>query len=536
MDTNRRRFFKRASFVAAATAAAPFVARSSGSDKAEAGQKPSRIIHIVSDGMSAGTLSCADQLSLITRGRGLTWMALCRREDARMGWMETRSLNSLVTDSAAAASSWGSGVRVNNGVINQTSKGVALKTLYELFGQAGWKRGLVTTAELTHATPAGFATAVSKRGMGTAIAKQYLERRIEVLLGGGGRHFEKDYRLDKRDLLAEFGSAGYRVMRTQSELSVASTGMPWLGVFTPGHLPYALDHVADAKLRADVPTLASMTAAALRRLGGEERFILQVEGARIDHACHNNDAAAALQDQIALDEAIDVCIQYQQQYPETLVVMTTDHGNANLGLNGVGDSYSDSTKALKRVADVKSSFAALYKPLKRRPAVDAPEVEKDDEEEKKKEAAKSNEQKDREAIQRKKDEENVATPTEIIELVRAATGYRMPYRKAEVLRMHFSNAGESLHDMRKADVCALGDVMANHLGIGFVGTVHTSDHVPVLALGPGAGKFAGFLKNTDIFHAYTSLAGIDFRNPEEPLVAAGPEAHQVERISEYLLA
>ncbi|MBL9171710.1 MAG: alkaline phosphatase [Verrucomicrobiales bacterium] len=529
---NRRHFFGRGSVLAASAVGAPWIARSA-TEPARPGQRPRHIIHIVSDGMSAGTLSCADQLSLRLRGRGLTWLKLCNQPGSHLGLMETRSLNSLVTDSAAASSSWGSGVRVNNGTVNQSSKDKPLKTLYELFAQAGWKRGLVTTAEITHATPAGFATSVKKRGMATTIASQYLQREIDVLLGGGAKFFEASYRLDGKDLFGAFAKAGYRILRTPAELAVAPTDARWLGTFAASHLPYALDHIPDAKLRADVPTLATMTAAALRRLEKENHFILQVEGARIDHACHNNDAAAALHDQIALDEAIDACVEFQKRVPDTLLVLTTDHGNANLGLNGTGDSYADSSKVFQNLKEVKSSFVTLLRPLKRRTAEEPPEKELDEEAEKKKEAAKSATEKEREATRKKKEEENVATPTEIVELVQAATGYKMPYRKAELLRLHLSNAGEALYDVRKSDVSALGDVLSNHLGIGFTGTSHTSDHVPVLAVGPGAEHFHGFIKNTDVFRHYLGLAKIDFRNPDEPLVAGGPSATEVERHGDY---
>jgi alkaline phosphatase len=226
-----------------------------------------------------------------------------------------------------------------------------------------------------------------------------------------------------------------------------------------------------------------------------------------------------------------------QRRKATLLVITTDHGNANLGLNGMGDVYGQSVSLFRNLAEVKSSFASLLKPLKRRPTEDPPEKEKDEEAEKARENAKSHEEKEREKIQKKKEEENVATPTEVIEIIQAATGYKLPYRKAEVLRAHLANTGESLYDMRKADVCALGDVMANHLGIAFTGNAHTGDHVPVLALGPGAERFGGFIQNTDIFHHYLQFADIDFRNPDEPLVlAGGPSAAAAEEIDRYAFA
>ena len=191
-----------------------------------------------------------------------------------------------------------------NGAVNILPSGVLLTPLYSLFAQAGWKTGLVTTAEITHATPAGFAVAVKSRGDSDAIAVQYLDRKVDVLLGGGSPFFSKSRRKDKRDLRADFAAAGYTVVRDRKSLLEAPVDTRLIGTFADGHLPYSLDQRANEKLRENVPTLAEMTRAALARLERSENFILQVEGARVDHAAHNSDTAAAMHDQVALDEAL----------------------------------------------------------------------------------------------------------------------------------------------------------------------------------------------------------------------------------------
>jgi hypothetical protein len=75
-------------------------------------------------------------------------------------------------------------------------------------------------------------------------------------------------------------------------------------------------------------------------------------------------------------------------------------------------------------------------------------------------------------------------------------------------------------------VAQLGQLMANHLGIGWTGTAHCSDFVPLVATGPGAERFRGFIQNTDVFRHYTQLAGIDFKNPSLPIkedLKVGPD-------------
>jgi len=303
MLTSRRAFFRRAGLVTASAAAVPALVRSAQAAATAPGARPRHIIQLVSDGTSSGTWTLADHFSTLTRGRGLRFFELLGQPGVSATSVNMRSLNSLVTDSAAASSSWGCGSRVVNGALNCLPDGRPLRTLYSLFAEIGWKRGLVTTTEITHATPAGFATNATARGSANDIAVQYLERKVEVLLGGGSTFFDPAKRKDKRDLRAEFRAAGYTVMERAGELDQAPLDRPWLGTFYPSHLPYTLDWRSDRKLRERVPSLAAMTRRALTKLERADHFILQVEGGRVDHAAHANDITAAVHDLIAFDEA-----------------------------------------------------------------------------------------------------------------------------------------------------------------------------------------------------------------------------------------
>ncbi len=552
---SRRSFLSRSSLAAASAAAlsGPHLARSSDALLAAPGQKPRRIIHIVSDGMSLGTFSCANQFSETARRRPLSWMALYRNPTARQGFMNTRSLNSLVTDSAAASSSWGSGSRVPNGALNTLPDGHLLTPLYTLFVAQGWATGLVTTAEITHATPAGFAAAVRSRGDAAAIASQYLERKIDVLLGGGRTGFMATKRKDKRDIHREFAQAGYAVVQDLAGLTAAPLDTRLLGTFADGHLPYTLDHRADAKLLAQVPTLAQLTAAALARLERHDQFILQVEGARIDHAAHNSDAAAAIHDQIALDEALDLCLAFQRQHPDTLVVLTTDHANSNLGLNGMGGGYRHSSQRFAALGEVRMSYPEILKRLEKEgekikvPALptdaedrlDVPDpmakIDPDGKADGEKEEPKADDDKTKFTAAVQLASALRVEPGVIAEIVADATGYQMSQRRAALFARVLAGDFPALYDQMNSPVTQLGQLMANRLGIGWTGNTHTSDYVPVLALGPGAERFAGFIENTDIFTHYTQLAGIDFRNRADELIAenAGPAAHEAEHSAGY---
>lgn len=502
MSLNRRRFFTRTGLLAAASAAAPAVVRAAEPGNARPGQKPTRIIHLVADGMAMATLSMADHLSRAVRGRGLSWMNLYNQPGTVSSLMDVRSLNSVVTDSSASSCAWGSGSRIVNGTVNILPDGTILTPLYTLFGQAGWRRALVTTTEITHATPAGFAASGLKREAAESIAVQYMERGVEVLLGGGQKFFDPAKRKDKRDLLPDYQKAGYQVFKTAKEFAAAKSDGKWLGIFANSHLPFTVDWTHDAKHKETVPHLADLTRRALAKLENESRFIMQVEGGRVDHGAHMCDAVAALYDQIAFDEAIDACLDFQKRHPDTLLVITTDHPTGNPGLNGLGSNYGFSSALFTNVQRVKKSFSEILKVLNV-PGPDTPPLAKG--------AVAPPVQQD---------------PKVIADVIREATDYQVSLEKAAVLAPYLARKGKAQFTLMNSAVAQLGQLMANHLGIGWTGTAHCSDFVPLVAIGPGAERFRGFIQNTDVFRHYTQLAGIDFKNPSVPIrenLKVGPD-------------
>jgi len=317
------------------------------------------LIFMVADGMSHGTLGAANHWLNLHENRDTHWMQLYRDGLARQALMETRSSSSIVTDSAAASSSWGGGKRIPNGQVNVDENGSDVTPLYSFGRQAGKRLGLVTTATISHATPAGFATNSLSRKDQDFIAEQYLERGVDVLLGGGTRFFTPERRKDGRDLSARYRQAGYTVVKDRTSLAEAPRRGPLLGVFSEDHVPYAIDRRYDTSL-AGVPSLAEMTTAALDRLAdAPEGFLLQIEGGRVDHAAHNNDPGAILAEMLEFDRCVGQVRAFVEAHPDTLVIVTTDHGTGGFMLNGEGKDYNGSQPCFERLGKVRASYEGL---------------------------------------------------------------------------------------------------------------------------------------------------------------------------------
>ena len=188
---NRRKFFKNGSLFTLGTALASPVsgfANELDFDTFKNNKKAKNIIFLVSDGMSNGTLTMSDVFLQRKNGVGSNWMNLYRENKVKHALMNTASASSIVTDSSAASSSWGSGFRVNNGTLNVGVNGEKYLPIWQKFKQKGKMVGCVTTVPITHATPAGFCINSESRNSQEEIAVQYLDLNFDVMMGGGNNY------------------------------------------------------------------------------------------------------------------------------------------------------------------------------------------------------------------------------------------------------------------------------------------------------------------------------------------------------------
>lgn len=447
-------------------------ARSAPPQRRGEGNRPARnIIFMVSDGMSLGTLTMADLYQRTHHGRSTRWIDLYRRSDVRRALIDTSSASSPVTDSAAASSAWGCGHKVLNGSVNVDPTGRPRTPIMHLARAAGLGTGLVTTATVTHATPAGFAAQAVTRTDEDGIARQYLDLGVDVLLGGGTKFFDGTQRADGVDLFAAYATAGYRVARDRAALLNRTTRADrLLGVFAEGYLPFSLDHRAEPALVASVPTLAEMTRAGLAHLAAHPGgFLLQVEGGRIDSAAHANDIGGLIHDQLAFDDAIGEVLEFVSERDDTLVVVTTDHGNANPALNGSGGnfdsrggSYGDTKACFDRVAQFRRTNSWVMSGLD----ADSPEAH-------------------------------------VRERVLEATQIELAPDELDMLRRALRHEHSEGYRVRNAPLITLAQILANYTSVGWTGTQHTADFAEFAAFGPGTESIGGMMQNTDLFSMMT---------------------------------
>lgn len=431
-------------------------------------KKAKNIIFMVSDGMSSGTLNLANIYNNRILGKNGNWLQLYLDNKVSRGLMDMASASSIVTDSAAASSSWGGGFRVNNGSLNINPEGKENLPIWQKFKSKGKKAGCVTTVPITHATPAGFTVALKSRNDQAAIAEEYLRIGYDVLLGGGQQYFDATHRKDKKDMYTAFSKKNYKVSTTKSELLKTDKTKKLLGVFDFDALPYAIDRQQSADLKNKIPTLAEMTQVAINQMKDhKEGFVLQVESGKVDWAAHANDISALIHEQLQFDEAIAVAMKFAEEDKNTLVVITTDHGNANPGLiyGKHANDHFDSLAAYKHTNEY------ILNTIK-----------------------------------------NNQSETQIKDFIKESINVTLTDDEAKTIASYYNglNKGDDgLYNYKHLPFKVFAEMQKNYNSVGWISMDHSADYVEVAMFGPGNHLHKPFMKNTDMHYLLLEAAEVE---------------------------
>ncbi|KGD64275.1 alkaline phosphatase [Alcanivorax nanhaiticus] len=327
-------------------------------------QRAKNVILFVGDGMGISTLTAARILQGQLAGGDGEENLLSFEAFPYSALVKTYNTNQQTPDSAGTMTAMMSGVKNKAGMINisseglradcASSKGNELNTFLDLMEITGRSTGVVSTARITHATPAATYSRVPERnwesddglteeaksGGCKDIADQLVSYSygdgVDVILGGGRRHFlpseEGGKRQDGRDLTTEwlqrYEDSGEQAVYLQSGTELdgqdLSSTDKLMGLFTSSHMSYDADRAASG---SDEPTIAEMTESAIQVLEKNDKgFFLMVESGRIDHAHHAGNAYNALHDAVAFSDAVQAAVD-AVDLDETLILVTADHSH-----------------------------------------------------------------------------------------------------------------------------------------------------------------------------------------------------------------
>ena len=348
------------------------------------------VILIIGDGMDDHQITIARNYLVGSRGK-LLIDRLPLRSTAQVLTIDNDNPDKAiyVADSANSATSMATGVVTSIGRIG-TSAGddKDLVNIVELAHRQGLKTGIVSTASITDATPASFYAPISTRdcenpdmmvgtdpyfdmvidcspdlksngGLGS-ISEQLIDSGVHVALGGGMKHFTPLAEGSDQTVLELAKESGYQLVSNATELDGSGAGK-LLGLFSPSTMPVMWrgqdDRAAEKpdpsflnRIHSmlgsvtypepmdcesnpeyiDIPSISLMTQTALDRLTEEDErnFFLMVESASIDKQSHQRKACGSIGELKQLDESLAVAMKFAESHPDTLILVTADHGQA----------------------------------------------------------------------------------------------------------------------------------------------------------------------------------------------------------------
>ncbi|MFP4356156.1 MAG: alkaline phosphatase [Phycisphaerae bacterium] len=304
-------------------------------EKSEQALAARNVVLLIGDGMGVDHVRAA---SLYAHGRD---DALVMQQMPHGGLVRTHSANGhdTPTDSAAAGTAMATGRKVFNNTVSMDNPGTKepLETVLERAKAGGMRTGLVTTSVITHATPAAFAAHVHHRNDYSAISNRMLNEVQPDLLFGAT--LKTDSILGVTPEKAR--KAGYRVVTDRKQMQQLSSlsESKVSGQFHSGsHMPYMHDYqTKQTTVYDEAPTLSEMTVKALELLSKSDKgFFLMVEGARIDHAGHQNDLQRGIGETLEFDRAVETVLTWAAGRTDTLVIVVSDHETGGLRVSDQG--------------------------------------------------------------------------------------------------------------------------------------------------------------------------------------------------------
>ncbi|WPR76140.1 alkaline phosphatase [Algoriphagus sp. NG3] len=230
-----------------------------------------------------------------------------------IGLVKTQAADDFTTDSAAGATAFATGEKSNNRALGVNPEGKSLANLPDILADYGFSSGIITTDQLTGATPAAFYAHHPERDDSAEIAAFLPNSKLDLFIGGG----EDSFTSEVENLEVE----GFALAESLEELQGDRVGY----FAAKASLPKILDGRGDYLLKS--------TAASLNFFEQKKSpFFLMVEAANIDSGGHSNSTSMIVSEMLDFDQVIGEVVRFADEHPGTLVLITADHETGGVSL------------------------------------------------------------------------------------------------------------------------------------------------------------------------------------------------------------
>jgi alkaline phosphatase len=275
-------------------------------------KKAKNVILLIGDGMGLAQIQAGLSANL-----GESNMVLIKY----MGLSRTEASNSDFTDSAAGATAMATGSKTNNRYIGVSAAGKVLTSIPDTLATFGIKSGIISSGDITDATPAAFYAHQLERSMSQEIAADLQSSHVDVLVGSNRKSFSKN---KDPELMEKLAQKGYQYKKNLPEFLSSKSGK---------QLVLLEDSVTRKVLDGRGEMLKTSLLKTIDLLGKNKKgFFIMAEGAQIDHGGHANDLPFVVTEQQDFDRLVGEALKFADQDGETLVIVTADHETGGLSL------------------------------------------------------------------------------------------------------------------------------------------------------------------------------------------------------------
>ncbi|MDP8262259.1 MAG: alkaline phosphatase [Candidatus Ancaeobacter aquaticus] len=446
---------------------------------AEETTKAKNIILVMPDGMGFGSLSLLIDYSYLYKKKPLSINTVM--EKGNTGYCVTSLLKYVVPEGCAGVTGVATGEKTTPVRLSVSPNGERLQTIVEYAKERGMKTGVVTTGRVSHYASSAFLAHAKNRKVENEIAEQETLSGVDVLLGGGLRHWipqgkkvsdiatiskklgadTLSKREDDKNLIDQVKEKGYEVVFTAEDMASAR-GDKLIGLFSASALPFSIDGRSQEGLSS--PSLSQMTKKAIEVLKQDDAgFLLIVSDGLLSQLLHENDPAGTLAQLVEVDNAVKEAVDFARTNPDTLILVASPRDVGGVAFS----AHEDKSLLIENDFGIPNDFAKLELQKKSSNALF-------------------------------KDMGKEPSSAKIKKVISESTAYDLSGEEAMWVRVF--PADEFFPKYMGYPYGALGKILGKKTGIVWVSQYNTALMTPIFGMGPGSQRVKGIKTTTDIFH------------------------------------
>ncbi len=459
---------------------------------------PKYVFLFIGDGMSYAQINAAQVFRGNNTSGEVATQSLNFTQFPVAGVATTYDSTSFCPDSASTATALSCGIKTHSGVLGlDVDKVTAPESITEMMKAEGMKIGIVSNVTINHATPAAFYAHIASRNDYYDIALQMANSGFDYY-GGGSISQARGSDNTRLSAYSILQNHGYTIADTNEEILALDNSAGKVYAVSPvlqdsGAMPYAMDTQSDELALADFVTKG------IDVLDNDNGFFMMCESGKIDWACHANDAMSAINDVLALEDAIQVALDFAAEHAdETLILVTGDHETGGLTIGYAATGYNTAFDILNAQKMSYVAFDSLISGMKKsNPALTFEDV-----------------------LPVVKENFGLIAPSDSDAAVEANKPFVLTDYEYTKLEAAFAESmlpkserstdteAQLLYGGYDPLSVTLTHIINNKAGIGWTSYAHTGVPVAVYAYGAGSELFEGSYDNTDIFKKLVEVCGL----------------------------